>query len=463
MSRETALFDFHFPDIGEGLTEGTIVEIKVSAGKQVKQGETLAIVETDKVVTEMPSPVEGLIVELPIVKGQVVHVGEIVARIRTSAAPAPAVAPAAQGAAGHGVTPHGETQHGAAADRVHAHVSESGSVVGHLDTGSGGVLPASSEGLAMPPRSDDSGAASAPNAYPHAPEALGTGGNGKAPAAEGGTRAVRASPVARKLAAEAGIDLGGVAGTGPGGRVLKKDLAARAPGSPAAPHGPGVRKLSTMRLAIATAMEKSQAIPAAAVHDYTEVDDLLQIRRDMNESSADKVGLLAFFVKAAAHALQEFPLMSSLYSPEHKEYESFPTPHLGVAVDTEEGLVVPVVRDPAGMSVRRVHAEIVRLTEKARSRTLLLEEIRGGTFTVSNFGSFSGVFGNPMILPPQVGILGIGRVHEQPVVREGRIVPAALLPLSLVVDHRLIDGVYACKFLARFMELISKPLRLLML
>jgi pyruvate dehydrogenase E2 component (dihydrolipoamide acetyltransferase) len=451
MSRETALFDFHFPGIGEGLTEGTIVELKVSAGKQVKQGETLAIVETDKVVTEMPSPVEGLIVELPIVKGQVVHVGEIVARIRTNAAPAPGVAPASP--AGHGAAGHGTAAHGVPAERTHAynetqHVVESGSVVGHLDTGSGGVLPASSEGLAMPPRSDGGNGAAAVLAAPQPSTA---------------TRLVRASPVARKLAADGGIDLSGVTGSGPGGRILKKDLAARAQTTSAAPHGPGVRKLSTMRLAIATAMEKSQAIPAAAVHDYTEVDDLLQIRRDMNQSSTDKVGLLAFFVKAAAHALQEFPLMSSIYSPERKEYESFPTPHVGVAVDTEEGLVVPVVRDPAGMSVRRVHAEIVRLTEKARSRTLLLEEIRGGTFTISNFGSFSGIFGNPMILPPQVGILGIGRVHEQPVVREGKIVPAPLLPLSLVVDHRLIDGVYACKFLARFMELISKPLRLLML
>jgi pyruvate dehydrogenase E2 component (dihydrolipoamide acetyltransferase) len=402
--------------------------------------------------------VEGLIVELPNVKGQVVHVGEIVARIRTSAAPSPGVAPAAtagHGGAAHGVLPERAHAHG------ETHAAESGSVVGHLDTGSGGVLPASSEGLAMPPRSGDGNGGISAAAF-----RSGNGGSAAAPAAEppaAEARAVRASPVARKLAAEAGVDLAGVVGTGPGGRVLKKDLAARAPGSPAAPHGPGVRKLSTMRLAIAAAMEKSQAIPAAAVHDYTEVDDLLQIRRDMNESSTDKVGLLAFFVKAAAHALQEFPLMSSLYTPERREYESFPTPHVGVAVDTEEGLVVPVVRDPAGISVRRVQAEIVRLTEKARGRTLLLEEIRGGTFTISNFGSFSGLYGNPMILPPQVGILGIGRLHQEPVVREGAIVPAALLPLSLVVDHRLIDGVYACKFLARFMELISKPLRLLML
>jgi pyruvate dehydrogenase E2 component (dihydrolipoamide acetyltransferase) len=245
MSRESALFDFHFPDIGEGLTEGTIVELKVSAGKLVKQGETLAIVETDKVVTEMPSPVEGVIVELPIVKGQVVHVGEIVARIRTNAAPAPAVSSAPS--AGHAET----------------HAAESGSVVGHLDTGSGGVLPASSEGLAMPPRGGGNGGASA-GAVMAPPQ----------PSAAAGR--VRASPVARKLAADGGIDLSGVTGSGPGGRILKKDLAARAPSPPAAPHGPGVRKLSTMRLAIAAAMEKSQAIPAAAVHDYTEVDDLLR-------------------------------------------------------------------------------------------------------------------------------------------------------------------------------------------
>jgi pyruvate dehydrogenase E2 component (dihydrolipoamide acetyltransferase) len=359
--------------------------------------------------------VDGVVVELPIVKGQVVRVGEIVARIRTTGAAAPAVA----------------------SDPTFA---ESGTVVGRLETGSGGIMPASGEGRAVPPRSGGNGAGSRP-----------TG------------KKVHASPVARKLAADAGIDLASVAGTGPGGRILKKDLEVRAPAPPSAPHGPGMKKLSTMRLAIAAAMEKSQAIPAAAVHDFTVVDELLQVRRDMNETAQEKVGLLAFFVKAAAHSLQEFPLMSSLYSPESRAYESFPTPNIGVAVDTEEGLVVPVIRDPAGLSVRRVQAEIARLTEKARARALLLEEIRGGTFTISNFGSFSGIYGNPMILPPQVGILGIGRVHQQPEVRDGAIVAASILPISLVVDHRLIDGVYACKFLARFMELVSRPLRLLML
>ena len=427
MSHETTLFEFRFPDIGEGLTEGTIVELKVAPGSSVKQGEALAIVETDKVVTEMPSPVEGVVVELPITKGQVVQVGEIVARIRTGLHPAPIVESSPDG----------------------------GTVVGQLTVASHGVLPASTEGVSSPNRAARSSADIPSAVRPERADAVRSG-------------KVRASPVARKLAADAGIDLGRVHGTGPGGRILKKDLETLQPAASAVPTAqPGVsqgmKKLSTLRLAIAKAMEKSQAIPAAAVHDFTVVDELLQLRRDMNETAREKTGLLAFFVKATAVALRDFPLLSSLYAPERREYETFPVPHIGVAVDTEEGLVVPVVRDPNGLSVPRIHSEIVRLTAKARSRTLALEEIRGGSFTISNFGSFSGVYGNPMILPPQVGILGIGRVHEAPVVREGKVVPASILPLSLVVDHRLIDGVYACRFLARFMELVSKPLGLLML
>jgi pyruvate dehydrogenase E2 component (dihydrolipoamide acetyltransferase) len=143
----------------------------------------------------------------------------------------------------------------------------------------------------------------------------------------------------------------------------------------------------------------------------------------------------------------------------HSAYHS--SPQIGVAVDTEDGLIVPVVRNPAGLSVAKIQAEITRLTEKAKSRTLQIEEIRGGSFTISNFGSFSGIFGNPMILPPQVAILGIGRVHQEPVMKDGAVVPGSVLPLSPVVDHRLIDGVYACKFLSRFMDLVAKPLRLL--
>ena len=205
------------------------------------------------------------------------------------------------------------------------------------------------------------------------------------------------------------------------------------------------------------AMEKSQAIPAAAVHDWTVVDELLKLRKAMNEGVKEKLGLLSFFIKAAAEALRKFPLLNSIYFPEKREYETGETTNIGVAVDTDEGLVVPVIRNSDALSVSGIQAELSRLTARARARQLSIEEIRGGTFTISNFGSFSGVFGNPMILPPQVGILGVGRIHEMAVVKDGAVSAASVLPLSLVVDHRLIDGVYACKFLARFMELISQP------
>jgi pyruvate dehydrogenase E2 component (dihydrolipoamide acetyltransferase) len=398
MSHDPTVNEFRFPDIGEGLTEGRIVEVRVACGQRVRQGEALAVVETDKVVTEIPSPFDGEIVELPVKPGAVVRVGEIVALIATAA---PAAVPAAT-----------EADH-------------SVSVVGRLDSLTSGLLPPSTEGLTLP--------------VPATSKAHTNG-------------TVHASPLARKIASMAGIDLAPIRGTGPGGRILRKDIQTQ-------PTGGGLirQKLSTLRTAIAVAMEKSQAIPAAAVHDWTVVDELLKLRKAMNASLKEKLGLLAFFIKAAAEALRKFPLLNSIYFPEKREYETHETPNIGVAVDTDEGLVVPVIRSPDELSISGIQAELSRLTTRARARQLSLEEIRGGTFTISNFGSFSGVFGNPMILPPQVGILGIGRIHEMPVVKDGAVSPAFVLPLSLVVDHRLIDGVYACKFLARFMELIAQP------
>jgi pyruvate dehydrogenase E2 component (dihydrolipoamide acetyltransferase) len=415
MSHDAAVHEFRFPDIGEGLTEGRVVEVRVTCGQRVRQGDALAVVETDKVVTEIPSPFDGEIVELPVSPGAVVHVGEIVALIRTAAA-ATTAATASEAAS-------------------EAQADHSASVVGKLDPSAGGLLPPSTEGLVPPDES---------------PTPM-QNGNGAA--------AVRATPLARRIASAAGIDLSSLQGSGPGGRILKRDLPEQsASASAGVSAGSALRqKLSTVRTAIAVAMEKSQAIPAAAVHDWTVVDELLKLRRAMNEGLKEKLGLLAFFVKAAAEALRKFPLLNSIYFPEKREYETHPTPSIGVAVDTDEGLVVPVIRDSGALTVTGIQAELTRLTARAKARQLSLEEIRGGTFTISNFGSFSGVFGNPMILPPQVGILGVGRIHDMAVVKDGAVSAASVLPLSLVVDHRLIDGVYACKFLASFMELVSQP------
>lgn len=426
MSPDQSVHEFRFPDIGEGLTEGRIVEVRVACGQHIRQGEAIAVVETDKVVTEIPSPYDGEIVELPVSPGAVVRVGEVVALIRAR----PGIAK------GRGDRDDGNAR-GApipvapSAERAEDHADHSASVVGKLDAGIPGLLPPSTEGLVP------------------APPAAKTVSDNDAAAA---SRLVRATPLARKIASDAGIDLSLIRGTGPGGRIVRRDLPGRDGGG-----GRLRQKLSTLRTAIAVAMEKSQAIPAAAVHDWTVIDELLKLRKAMNDGLREKIGLLAFFIKAAATALCKFPLLSSIYFPEKREYETHERPNIGVAVDTDDGLIVPVIRDTDSLSLGGIQAELSRLTARARARQLSLDEIRGGTFTISNFGSFSGVFGNPMILPPQVGILGIGRIHEMAVVRDGTVAPASVLPLSLVVDHRLIDGVYACRFLASFMELISQP------
>jgi pyruvate dehydrogenase E2 component (dihydrolipoamide acetyltransferase) len=427
MSHDQGVHEFRFPDIGEGLTEGKIVEVLVACGQHVRQGDALAVVETDKVVTEIPSPYEGEIMELPVSAGKVVRVGEVFALIRTAAAEA-------------GVPAAGT---GAAVAATAAEPDHSASVVGKLESGASGLLPPSTEGLVPP-----TPAKAAPPSASQRASARPSGRNGMPAAA---AASIRATPLARRIAADSGIDLSSIQGTGPGGRILRKDLPEDTG------NGLGRQKLSTLRMAIASAMEKSQTIPAAAVHDWTIVDELLKLRRTMNDGLKEKIGLLAFFIKATATALRKFPLLSSIYYPEKREYETHEAPSIGVAVDTEEGLVVPVIHNTDKLSLAGIQAELSRLTERARSRRLSLDEIRGGTFTISNFGSFSGVFGNPMILPPQVAILGVGRIHEMAVVKDGTVAPASVLPLSLVVDHRLIDGVYACKFLDGFMELISQP------
>ncbi len=275
--------------------------------------------------------------------------------------------------------------------------------------------------------------------------------------------------MARKLAARQGIDLAGVHGTGPGGRVLRKDIAAangRPPAAGARSAG-RVQPLSTLRRALASNMERSNAIPSAVIHELVPVEELVALRRALNEGRGGegqepRLSYLPFFLKFAALALREYPLLNAAYHPERQEVEQFGEVNLGVAVDTEEGLAVPVIRRADGLSLPQLQAEVDRLAAAARGRTLRLEELRGGTFTLTNYGAFAGLYARPLILPPQVAILGLGRIHEQPVARGGAWAAVPHLPLSLVFDHRVLDGVYAARFLRRFMDLAARPQELLL-
>jgi pyruvate dehydrogenase E2 component (dihydrolipoamide acetyltransferase) len=384
-------FEFAFPDIGEGLAEGKVLELRIRPGQRVKQGQTLAVVETDKVVADIPSPRDGTLVSFGVKEGEIIQVGRTLAVLELE-----------------------EPDSGGG----EAGMEEERSLVGNLDTATTAELPPSREGR---------------EAAPAGP--LVTAGR-----TPGKGQPVTASPVARQLAARQGIDLAGLHGTGPGGRVLRKDIAENAEnGRP--PAAGRVQPLSTLRRALASNMERSNAIPSAVIHELVPVEELVALRRALNEGrggegQVPRLSYLPFFLKFAALALREYPLLNAAYHPERQEVEQFGEVNLGVAVDTEEGLAVPVIRRADGLSLPRLQAEVDRLAAAARGRALRLEELRGGTFTLTNYGAFAGLYGRPLILPPQVGILGLGRIHDQPVARGGAwAVPH--LPLSLVFDHRV--------------------------
>ena len=430
------LFEFPFPDLGEGLSEGKVLELKIKPGERLKQGQTLAVVETDKVVADIPSPRDGTLVRFEVAEGEIIRVGQVLATLQVEESEEAQAGQAANAAP-------------AAPETVLSQPERS--LVGELDTSAPSLLPPSREGHAA---STD-------------------GGPGSAGPAPGAGRPATASPVVRKLAASRGADLGSVRGSGPGGRVLRRDVAsASANGPPDAatagqPVAGRLQPLSTLRRALAANMEKSNAIPSAVIHELVAIEELVALRRELNEGRGGegrepRLSFLPFFVRFAALALREYPLLNAAYHPESQEVELFAEINIGVAVDSEEGLQVPVLRRADTLSLPRIQAEMDRLAAAARGRSLRLEELRGGTFTLSNYGAFAGLYGRPLILPPQVGILGVGRIHDQPVPRGGSWEAVPHLPLSLVFDHRVLDGMYAAGFLRRFMELAGRPQELLL-
>jgi pyruvate dehydrogenase E2 component (dihydrolipoamide acetyltransferase) len=439
------LYDFRLPDIGEGVHEATVLEWRRTVGDSVAEGEVLAVVETDKVVAEIPAPRSGVIRKLGAQAEQSLEVGEILAQIEISSA--------------EENTPRESAS------------AESTSVVGSVESSSR-LLGASPEGVA----------GSSP-AEPSTPP-----DSRRTHVAPGGKTVgkPRATPVARRLAAMEGIELASVQGSGPSGRILKEDILSQIesrgsgtgrPGSGTAagatrltlskthPPGTGGQQLSTLRRTVARNLEASWKIPAAVIHDFAVIDDLAAARADLNRdaegSSNPKLSFLPFFIKAAAVSVKHYPLLNAWYDAKRQVLEPQDAANIGFALDSEQGLTVPVIEEADRQTLSQIQ-ELINLRRiEASNRDLRIEHLRGGTFTLSNYGSIGGTYGRPLILPPQVAILGLGRIHQAPVAREGRPAVAAILPLSFVFDHRVCDGSYAVKFLNHFIELVSKPIRIL--
>jgi pyruvate dehydrogenase E2 component (dihydrolipoamide acetyltransferase) len=421
---------FNFPDIGEGLDEGNILEWYVAKGQQIKSGQPLLKMETDKVVTDIPSPKAGTIVAIYGKEGETVHVGNPLIEIEIE-----------------GV--HGEDAVSEANAPAKIEPIEEGSagVVGTIEVaGNNAYLPASDEGsVASKPESKE-------------------------------TRKVLATPVARAMAKELGIDIHKVLGTGPAGRVTKDDISnfskeiaqSETLKTYSANTGEPIvyEPLSQIRKTIAKNMIASKLNAAhMTVFEEIEISDLIWIREKYKKVYVEKnvkLTFLPFIIKATALALRQHRQINSQMDLENSRmiYKNYY--NIGIAIDTTEGLVVPVIKDADKLTVFQIAQKIAELSEKAKDRKLTLDEMRDGTFTITNYGSIGGIFGCPVINYPQAGILGVGRILKIPVVKDDQIVIGNVLPLSLAVDHRIVDGGEATRFIQKIMGFLSDPFSLMM-
>ena len=442
------MYDFKFTDIGEGLHEGQILKWFFKVGDTVKEGDTLCVVETDKVNAEIPSPATGVLTKLGAEVGQTIHVGETLVIIDESGkgAPAPAAVEAPKAAAP------------APAPEVKKEKTEEkgAAVVGEVVV-SDEVIASSNEGF-----ENSTPAETSPTA-------------GK----------VLATPVARKMAADLGVNLSTLKGTGERGRVMKADILAAAKTSspssintavgasapvasvamPALPKE-GVRrvKISKLRQAIAKSMNTANAlIPSTTLMDEFDVSKLVEFRASQKDKLLEKgvkLTYLPFIVKAVTMAIQEFPIFNASFDHETDEivYKDFI--NIGLAVDTPDGLIVPNVKQADKKSIVTLAKEIETLGAATRNRTVKLEDLSNGTFSITNYGTTGIKLGTPVIKHPEVAILGVGSIYKKPIVENNQVVIRDVLPLSLTIDHRIIDGADGGRFLLKVKELLADPMQI---
>ena len=412
---------FVLPDLGEGLVEAEIRAVLVHEGDVVKEDSPLLEVETDKAQVEIPSPFAGRVEKIHVEPGQTVKVGQpLVSFADAGGAPAPA-------------------RPGPAAAAPMAPVSQPAAV----------------------------------------------------PRAEGGP--VAAAPSTRRLAREMGVNLHAVRGTGPGGRITDDDVRASAgkpattpaaPARAAAPAGPAKplamvgleppplpkfeqwgpverQPLSHLRRTIAERMALSAAlIPHVSHFDKVDITDLNAIVTRSFESAKERqvtLTLTSFILKAAALALAEHPQFNASLDAAAGELILKRHCHLGIAVATERGLIVPVIRDVDKKPVMELARELAALAQRVRDGKATLDDLRGGTFTVTNIGALGGTGAIPIINYPEVAILGVARGREEPVVRGGQIVVRTMLPITLTFDHRVADGADGARFAQAIIRRLESP------
>jgi len=410
------------PKLSDTMTEGVVAEWHKKVGDQVESGEVLAEIETDKATMEFESFQDGVLLHIGVEKGATAAVDSILAIL---------------GEAGEDVA-------GLLASDAAAPAPEAAPAPAPAPVAAPAPAPAAAPAPAPAP------AVAAPVAAPAVPR---PSSNGK----------VKASPLAARLAAERGIDLGRVAGTGEGGRIVKRDIEGYVP---AATGGMGAVESSTdvpvtqMRKTIARRLAESKF---TAPHFYlklsVEMDAAVEARKAINAQEGVKVSFNDMVVKAVSLALKKHPAVNSAWMDTHIRTNDHV--HIGVAVAVEDGLLVPVVRHADKKSLTEIGAEVKDYAGRAREKKLQPSDWEGNTFTISNLGMFGIEDFTAIINPPDACILAVGGISDVPVVRDGEVVPGKIMKLTLSCDHRVVDGAMGAAFLQEVKSLLEHPVRML--
>lgn len=431
------MYDFKFADVGEGIHEGVILKWNFKQGDSVKEGETLVVVETDKVNAELPSPVDGIITKLGAQEGDTIHVGQTVVIIDDGS-----------GAAKEEKVEAKEVKEEPKKTSIsEKEEDEPQGVIGEIEVSSD-VMASSSE---------------------HSGAKKEVSKNKK----------VLATPVARQMAKDLGVDIYTVSGTGENGRVLKEDIknASQKPATNTQSYSmPNVKvssegnvelvKITSLRRAIVKGMTISkQVIPHTVLMDEVNVDKLVELRQKVKGQAAAqdiKLTYMAFVMKATILALKKFPWFNASFDQENEQMIVKKFYNIGMAVDTKDGLIVPNIKDADQMSILELAKQISTVAKDTVDRKIQLSQLQNTTFSITNFGAANVAYGTPIINHPEVGILGIGKIEKKPVVINDELAIGYVLPLSLAVDHRVIDGADAGRFLNEIKSLLSDPMMLLL-
>lgn len=467
-----ATFEFKLPELGEGLHEGRISKWLVKPGDVVKEDDAVAEVENDKSMVELPSPVDGKITNILVEEGTTAVVGDILITLEVEG----------EGNAADAPTEDVRTD---AVEHAGLERPSSGSpqpAAGTSVAGKGTTQP-----VPPSPSSDANG---------HGAAQGGQSAAGDEDSLESRAHEVLATPGVRKYARENGVDIARVKGTGTNGKVTREDVeqymsgGVTAAGAPAAAETPGAETAETagttaaasvpadsaadeeripltgIRKIIASAMAKSAyTAPHVTVMDEANVTELVKLRKELKplaEERGSKITYLPFVVKAMVAALRKYPQLNASLDDEHDELVIKKRYHIGIATDTERGLVVPVVRDADKRSMWMIADAITDLAQRARTNKLGPAEMKGSTISITNIGSAGGMFFTPIINYPEVAILGLGRITEKPIMKDGEVTGAQMMALSLSFDHRVIDGVLGQNFMNEVKRLLENP-RLLMM